>query len=84
MKRFFALIFVFVLILSTATISASATDLSKNVIDLGDGFYLKEVTVQRFYSRAGDTAVGHTSGNVYQLTGGIAQLLRGGIETNGT
>ena len=65
MKRFFALIFVFVLIFSTATISASATDLSKNVIDLGDGFYLQEVTVQRFYSRAGDTAVGHTSGNVY-------------------
>ena len=41
MKRFFALIFVFVLIFSTATISASATDLSKNVIDLGDGLFAR-------------------------------------------
>ena len=65
MKRLFAFALLIVVTLSTMTSFAFASEPDKTVIDLGDGFYLQEVTVQRFYSRAGDTAVGHTSGNVY-------------------
>ncbi len=60
MKRLFAFALLIVVTLSTMTSFAFASEPDKTVIDLGDGFYLQEVTVQRFYSRAGDTAVGHT------------------------
>lgn len=65
MKRFFALIIVFVTILSAITNSASATDFSEDVIDLGDGFYMTEVTVEQSCGRAGDIVAGRTSGNIY-------------------
>ena len=66
MRRFFALFAVFVLILSTATISVSATDFSEDIIDLGDGFYMVETVSSYSLCRSGDKVYGNKSGNVYQ------------------
>lgn len=85
MKRFLALLVVLVLILSTATISASATDLSENAIDLGDGFYMTEIKIQQSYSRTSDIVAGRTSGNVYYNSTLIGTaVLRGIFDISGS
>lgn len=65
MKRFFTLIAAFALVLSMLTVSASATDDTENVIDLGDGFYMTATTIQQSYSRANNVVRGYTDSNIY-------------------
>ena len=56
MKRFFSSITILLVILSLVVVSASASasDFSKDAIDLGDGFYMREIAVQQSYFRAND------------------------------
>lgn len=66
MKRFSAFIAMLAVVLSMLTVSASAADLSENVVDLGDGFYMVETISSHSLSRSGNTVYGSKSGNVYQ------------------
>lgn len=64
-ETLFSCITILLIILSIAVVSASASDFSKDVIDLGDGFYMTEIKVQQSYFRASDIIAGKTTGNVY-------------------
>lgn len=68
MKRIFTWIVVLAVSLSVVTVPASASGPSGDVIDLGDGFYMTEATIQQSYSRANDIVVGHNDRNVYYGT----------------
>lgn len=54
-----------VVILSTMLTLVHATEPSKNVVDLGDGFYMVETIAQCSIGRANNTASGTKTGNVY-------------------
>lgn len=66
MKRFFAWMIMLVVSLSVVTAPASASSLSGDVIDLGDGFYVVKTISTDSLSRSGDIVRGNISGNVYQ------------------
>lgn len=54
-----------VVILSTMLTLVHATEPSKNVVDLGDDFYMVETITQYSMGRANNTASGTKTGNVY-------------------
>lgn len=53
---------VFIFTIST---SAFAVDSRENFIDLGDGFYMVEISTPYFLSNSSDLIYGQTTGNVY-------------------
>jgi hypothetical protein len=66
MKRFYAWMIMLVVSLSVVMAPASASSLSGDVIDLGDGFYMVETISSCSLSRSGDTVYGNKTGNIYQ------------------
>lgn len=65
MKRLFAFALLIVVTLSTMTSFAFASEPDKTVIDLGDGFYMVEISSSYSLSRSGDITYGSKSANVY-------------------
>lgn len=64
LKRYLAVLFVFVLALSLSSPALAAEN--QEIIDLGDGFYAVITLDQAPVSRSGDTAAGSKSGAIYQ------------------
>lgn len=63
MKRLFA--FALLIVVTLSTMTASASEPNKTVIDLGDGFYMVEISSSYSLSRSGDITYGSKSANVY-------------------
>ncbi len=64
MKRLFA--FALLIVVTLSTITASASEPNKTVIDLGDGFYMVETISSYSLSRSSNIIYGNKSGNIYQ------------------
>jgi hypothetical protein len=64
MKRLFA--FALLIVVTLSTITASASEPNKTVIDLGDGFYMVETSSSYSLSRSSNIIYGNKSGNIYQ------------------
>lgn len=87
-----------VMILSTIITSACATEPEKNVVDLGDGFYMVEAITPYSICRANETVSGTKTGSVYHksslvgtatlyatfdISGSTARATKSSIEGNG-
>lgn len=64
MKRLFA--FALLIVVTLSTMTASASEPNKTVIDLGDGFYMVETISSYSLSRSSNIIYGNKSGNIYQ------------------
>ena len=64
MKRLFA--FALLIVVTLSTMTASAPEPNKTVIDLGDGFYMVETISSYSLSRSSNIIYGNKSGNIYQ------------------
>lgn len=64
MKRLF--VFALLIMVTLSTITASASEPNKTVIDLGDGFYMVETISSYSLSRSSNIIYGNKSGNIYQ------------------
>lgn len=65
MKKFLVLLCTVVIVVSTMSGFALATDTKQNVVDLGDGFYMVESFIEYPMQCSGDTVAGGKSGNIY-------------------
>lgn len=65
MKKLCVLFCLIAAVLSMVSASAFAAETEKNVIDLGDGYYMVETIVQYPMSRSGNVVSGAKNGNVY-------------------
>ena len=61
MKRLFAFALLIMVTLSTMTSFAFASEPDKTVIDLGDGFYMVEISSSYSLSRSGDITYGSST-----------------------
>ncbi len=97
MKKIFSLCTV-VVVLFTITASVYATEPEKNVVDLGDGFYMVETINQYSLNRTNNTISGSKTGHVYydstlvgtatllasfDISGSAAKATKSSIEGNG-